>query len=296
MPLFYLVSGYVANYSQPIQTGQELIRKICKRTIAYLLPWFSWSFLIRGLVFQQKTFLDVCHLLWHMDSGYWFLISIWMINILFFVSQFFAGRCIVKCAFTSALLELIFFGLSMVALAAVGAGVGMTFLAIKQTLYYMPFYFAGYLYGKMQTKLLSDHIGKQLVEVVIPIAFFLWLSMIKRFNMFYVSDNGIGIIIRAVTSLSGCIGVSGLAVNCANKFKFLKWIGEVGKNSIGIYTIHYLFLCMFNLNPKPMVGMLQGILIVVLNYCVTVVLACVGTAVIQQNRWLRLILLGQRDK
>ncbi len=76
MPLFYLLSGYVANYSNKIQTFTELKRKTYQRTIAYILPWVAWSFLIRGFLLQHNRFLDIPYLLWHMDTGYWFLVSL----------------------------------------------------------------------------------------------------------------------------------------------------------------------------------------------------------------------------
>lgn len=92
MPLFFLISGYVTKYSRTPQNIHELRKHIGKRTRAYLLPWAVWSFLIRGLLFGERMFFDLKYLLWHMDSGYWFLFSLWTITLIFTVVQFVARR------------------------------------------------------------------------------------------------------------------------------------------------------------------------------------------------------------
>lgn len=92
MPLFFLISGYVTQYSRPMETGKCLLKYIAKKTVAYLLPWTVWTFGVRGLLFGQSGFLNLKHLLWHMDRGYWFLFSLWMISMVFGFAQFSARK------------------------------------------------------------------------------------------------------------------------------------------------------------------------------------------------------------
>lgn len=47
MPLFILISGYVTKYSRPIADGNGLWKYVKRRTVAYMLPWAVWSFLVR---------------------------------------------------------------------------------------------------------------------------------------------------------------------------------------------------------------------------------------------------------
>ena len=49
---------------------------IKKRTLAYLLPWGVWTIVVRGLIFGQSNMLNIKNLLWHMDNGYWFLVTL----------------------------------------------------------------------------------------------------------------------------------------------------------------------------------------------------------------------------
>ena len=87
MPLFILISGYVTRYSREISKFGDLMSFIWKRTLSYLLPFAVWSFLIRGFILRQSVFFDFKYMLWHIDSGYWFLITIWTISVVFGISS-----------------------------------------------------------------------------------------------------------------------------------------------------------------------------------------------------------------
>lgn len=49
MPLFILISEFVTKYSRPISDGKGLWKYVNRRTVAYMLPWAVWSFLVRGM-------------------------------------------------------------------------------------------------------------------------------------------------------------------------------------------------------------------------------------------------------
>lgn len=70
MPLFMLISGYVNKYRRPIDSGRAFGAFVLKSTVAYLLPFFVWTFLVRGVILRHSGFLDVSYLIWHMDAGY----------------------------------------------------------------------------------------------------------------------------------------------------------------------------------------------------------------------------------
>lgn len=155
MPLFILISGYVTKYSCTIWNVKGLFKYIKRRTVAYMLPWFVWSFLIRGIVFGQKGFLDIKSLIWNMDSGYWFLATIWSISMIFGVASYVAELVGKDNNLKKQMTLLIVYILGMVVLASIGILLGMSFFAIKLTLYYMPFYYLGYLYGQYDARILD---------------------------------------------------------------------------------------------------------------------------------------------
>ena len=163
MPLFILISGYVTKYSCTIWNVKGLFKYIKRRTVAYMLPWFVWSFLIRGIVFGQKGFLDIKSLIWNMDSGYWFLATIWSISMIFGVASYVAELVGKDNNLKKQMTLLIVYILGMIVLASIGILLGMSFFAIKLTLYYMPFYYLGYLYGQYDARILDCEKGKRIV-------------------------------------------------------------------------------------------------------------------------------------
>lgn len=92
MPLFIVISGYVTRYSRPIVDCSGLWKFIKKRTLAYLLPWGAWTIVVRGLIFGQSNMLNIKNLLWHMDNGYWFLVTIWTISMIYGISDLLSNK------------------------------------------------------------------------------------------------------------------------------------------------------------------------------------------------------------
>ena len=210
MPLFILISGFVTKYSRPISDGKGLWKYVKRRTVAYMLPWAVWSFLVRGIIFGEDGFLNVKHLLWNMDSGYWFLATIWTISMIFGIASFMAVHLSKENLLKKQVVLLGFYLVGMVLLVGIGAILGLSFFAIKLTLYYMPFYYAGFLYGQFDDRMKESDTGKKIIDSVVAICFVVWLFIILRFPLYEMSDGGFAIILRAATSLAGCIAVCGL--------------------------------------------------------------------------------------
>lgn len=210
MPLFILISGYVTKYSRPISDSKGLWKYVKRRTVAYMLPWAVWSFLVRGIIFGEDGFLNVKHLLWNMDSGYWFLATIWTISMIFGIASLIAERASKENLLKKQIVLLGCYLVGMVLLVGIGAILGLSFFAIKLTLYYMPFYYAGFLYGQFDDKIKESETGKKIIDSVVAVCFVVWLFVILRFSLYEMSDGGSAIILRAATSLAGCIAVCGL--------------------------------------------------------------------------------------
>lgn len=210
MPLFILISGYVTRYSRSIGDASGLWKYVKKRTVAYMLPWIVWSLLVRGVIFGHHNFLNVKYLLWHMDTGYWFLASIWTISMIFGLSTLFAGKITKDDEIKNKIFTLLFYVIGMASLVAVGLVLGLSFFAIKLTLYYMPFYFAGYLYGQYRDKILKTKWGKQTIDATVAVCLAVWLLIMTRYYIYVLPDSVMAIALRIASSMTGCIAVCGL--------------------------------------------------------------------------------------
>lgn len=295
MPLFILISGYVTKYSRPISDGKGLWKYVKRRTVAYMLPWAVWSFLVRGIIFGEDGFLNVRHLLWNMDSGYWFLATIWTISMIFGIASCMAERESKENLLKKQIVLLGCYLVGMVLLVGIGAILGLSFFAIKLTLYYMPFYYAGFLYGQFDDSMKESEIGKKIIDSVVAICFVVWLFVILRLSLYEMSDGGFAIILRAATSLAGCIAVCGL---CKGIFSSKIWGGGtlawVGEHSLEVYLTHYLLLSLIELDKVPILYSPAGLGIVLVNYVITVALTVMAIVMVTQNAVLRFVLTGKK--
>ena len=293
MPLFILISGYVTKYSRPISNSKGLWKYVKRRTVAYMLPWAVWSFLVRGIIFGEDDFLNVKHLLWNMDSGYWFLATIWTISMIFGIASFIAERLSKENLLKRQIVFLGFYLVGMILLVGIGAILGFSFFAIKLTLYYMPFYYAGFLYGQFDDRMKESEIGKKIIDSVIAICFVVWLFIILRFSLYEMSDGGFAIILRAATSLAGCIAVCGLCKGIfSSKMGGLAWVGE---HSLEVYLTHYLLLSLIKLDEAPILYSPVGLGMVLANYVITVELTVMAIVMINPNAVLRFVLTGKKN-
>lgn len=296
MPLFILISGYVTKYSRPISDGKGLWKYIKRRTIAYMLPWAVWSFLVRGVLLGQSSFFNIKNLLWNMDSGYWFLATIWTISTIFGSVSFIAERVSKRNILKKQIMLLVCYLTGMALLVGIGALLGMSFFAIKLTLYYMPFYYAGYLYGQLDDKIMESENGKRVIDCVVAVCFAIWLFVILRYSLYEMSDSGFAIILRAATSLSGCIAMCGLCKGIfSNKIgggKILAWIGE---HSLEVYLMHYLALSLIKLDKEPIFYSPMGLSLVLMNYIITIVLTVMVIIAINKNSMLMFTLTGKKQ-
>lgn len=280
MPLFFVISGFVTKYSSEISTFKKLKNYCFKRTISYLLPWIVWTFFIRNILFPIRKIPDFYQILWNMDYGYWFLISLWMISLIFGISEYVSYKLfktskylIINCIFG------IFF------LSIIGVIYGFNFLSIKLTVYYMLFYLLGYLYSKI-----SFFLKKilYLEEIVVTSSFFIWVILIFRYNFFEIEVSILGIFLRIIASISGVISIFGLFKNLENKFKFslIKWSG---KHSLELYLFHNIFLNYLKLENISNFDSVEGKILIALNMGIVLLCSMIMIFLIQNNRILKFI-------
>lgn len=95
MPLFMMVSGYAVTYSTPITDKKTLWGHLTKRLRALLLPWACFTILAFFFIdLSHHNFVDFLkYSAYHMESAFWFLFSLWTIDLLFSVATFIGSIC-----------------------------------------------------------------------------------------------------------------------------------------------------------------------------------------------------------
>ena len=298
IPLFILISGYVTRYSRGIDNVAGLWKYIKRRSIAYLLPWAVWSFLVRGIILGQSGFLNIKWLMWHMDSGYWFLATIWTISIIFGISSFIAQRTAKASGAKAQIVTLALYLIGMAVLAGIGHIAGLSFFAIKLTLYYMPFYFVGYMYGQYREKIMEANWGNTAVDIIVAVSLAAWIFIMTRYNLYTLPDNGLAIVLRVLSSITGCIAVcgmgKGLFAGCSPKSMWAVQLSRCGKHSLEIYLTHYLMLTLLKSSSVPQMKSIQGIGLVTVNYLLTVALTILIVKALSTSKSLKMILYGKK--
>ncbi len=298
MPIFMLISGYVSRYSKPLLSVKDFGRYLVKKTISYLIPWTVWTFIIRGVIWRQTSYLDLKFVLYNMDSGYWFLFSLWTIVVIYGLSSFISemlckkrGRNIKLTAFTVSYI------LGMAILTGVGLFMGFSFLCIKLTLYYMPFYYIGYLYGRLEYDFLRMKHGKAVCDIAVAISFVLWTVLIKQYNFYTIGDDVYGIALRATASMLGCVAVCGLVSKFkpenSNYWDFGGWLRNIGTHSMEIYLMHYLFLSIVKAKDTPQFNSPEGIMLTACNFIITVGISYGISLLIDKNMFLKSLFFGR---
>ena len=303
MPLFMLIIGYVNKYSKPITDFKSLGSFFLKRLRAYILPFAVWTFIIRGIIFKQTGYLNIKNLIFNMDNGYWFLFSIFNIAIIIGIADFLSYGIFKKQnEYVKLTIKTFFYVLGMCSLAVVGYFMGLSFLCIKLTLYYMPFYYVGYLYSKFDTKFNEIKFFKISSDIVIALSFVLWIFLMKRYNFFEIGDSGFGIMLRALASMLGCISVCGLVCPLvvktrekSNKSSKIFSLFEItGRYSLEIYLSHYLVLSMIKPENLPAFQTLSGVTLTVVNYVLTILVVTLIVLLINSNKILRGLCFGKK--
>lgn len=236
MPLFILISGYVTRYSKPITSAPLLIKYLMKRSISYLLPWIIWTFIIRGLILNQTNFFNLKHLFWNMDTGYWFLITIWTISVIYGCCDYLSNKFKAEDVRMKIFQRLLFFVIGMIILALIGLLTGYDFFCLKLTLYYMPFYFLGYMFGQLQDMINYNKIK----NIIVVVSLTVWTYFILRYNFYNTGTAIPDILMRFTVSLCGCIAIIDLIskLSASGIGKLFQWGGDVfTRNIFGTWPI-----------------------------------------------------------
>ncbi|MCD8241008.1 MAG: acyltransferase family protein [Lachnospiraceae bacterium] len=232
MPLFFLISGYLCGMGRKVETLPELGRRIGKRAVAYLLPFFSWLVLqhIADVPEALKT------VLFQLDYGLWFLMVLFLFTVLAYIAMWVQARAGGEWAFWLVWL----LGCVAVLFAYLK---GVTFLSPALQITYLPYYTVAYFVGG-HSEITRRAIPKWRRDTLAWIGGGIFIMMAASFDLVTVSSASM-LVLQTFASFLGCFWLLQIVVDWKpNPLKSrLAWLGQY---TLEIYVIHYHFAAILN--------------------------------------------------
>lgn len=285
MPLFFLVSGYLAGKGTKIQSVEQFYARMKKRAAAYLLPFFSW------LVLQHLTYVPraLKTVLFQLDYGLWFLMTLFLFTLLAYVAQLLQNLW-------SRGKEMVFWVIWFLGCGGILAAylAGVTFLSPSILVIYLPYYTVAYFVG-MHEELVEKYVPVQQQRWTAWIGGIVFLMMVVKLDL--VTVTGIVMLgVQTIASFLGCFWLIRAVLDwkdCRAKQK----LAQLGLYTLEIYVLHYQFAKV--LNPDGMVYTFwsaEGLLYASAAFVVMSAITAVLIYIIDHAGILRLFLFGKYKK
>jgi len=309
MPLFMMVSGYAGGMGRREILGiKDFADLQKKRVIAYLLPFFSWVFvvsLLRPLGQIQNPFMECFKILFRIDSGLWFLMTLFLIQ---FLTALVA--LLVNCFMLRLQKEnrgflhvgLFLSGMAIIYLLSIlWARSGFTFLGPSFVVQYLPFYLTGYLTShyvkawieeeKVQWHWLEKY-GNRVVWCLWGIALIGFAGAVIFFDL-QSKNSTADVLIQMCASFLGSFvcfwGVYHLPDRNGYGLPFL------GRYTLEIYALHFRFVDMLGFRDMGLsLYSIQGVGAVVVTFLVMSVLSGIIIYFVKKVRIVDLLLFGHK--
>lgn len=235
MPAFMAVSGRFA-YRQNRTYGGQL-HNIKRRSLQLLVPYLVWSAIkmVKEFDFSVKAITDV---ILQPDTSFWFLWVLFWINVIFLSAQWLADRLKKD--------ELLTIGIAAIVLVLLMVGANVRLFGFQFLAYYFVFYVLGYCLHRFEWMRISNKMVLGLMSIV-------WLYLAWYWQMSHVPVN-----IASIPHLPAALAIQGyrfvtailaIVVILSVAHKYLNnrnWLNlkavEMGVISLGIYTVHLLFI------------------------------------------------------
>ena len=232
MPLFFLISGYLAGAGTKVENVRQYRERLCRRAVSYLLPFFSWL-TIQHITYVPRAWKTA---LFQLDYGLWFLMTLFLFTWIAYTAQLVQAK--VKSEW--GLWAVIFGGCGLI-LGSYLAGV--TFLSPALLVIYLPYYVSAYFCG-LHPELLPDRIPAPVRRRAAYAGGLAFLGMAAFLDL--VTVTGIRMLgIQTVASFLGCLAVIQLVMDWKeNRIK--SKLARLGHYTLEIYVLHYLFAAVLN--------------------------------------------------
>ncbi len=170
---------------------------------------------------------------------------------------------------------------------------GISILGIKLTIYYIPYYLLGYIVSKIETLFKHNDKATDKLEAIMAIMCITYVYLIYNFDFYHSGDSIKEVLYRVIASIVGSLFVCWCVYKSRNKLenevgKVINWFG---RNSLGIYLIHSLFLGVFGKQVDVSMFSMPGFGLMICNYFWTLFLSAMMVYLVEKNKYLNKILL-----
>lgn len=282
MPLFFLISGYLAGAGAKIQSFEQYKKRMGKRAVSYLLPFFSW------LVVQHITFVPraLKTVLFRLDYGLWFLMTLFLFTWLAYTAQLIQAKAGKDWVFWVP-----FLGGFLLVLAAYLAGV--SFLSPSLLVIYLPYYTAAYFAGMYPRWIKKIPLTVQ--RTASYLGGLIFLGMAAELDL--VTVTGIVMLgIQTIASFLGCLALIRLVLDWRDN-RIKARLAALGQYTLEIYVLHYQFAAI--LNPDRRIysfWSLQGLFYSMAAFLVMSILTAAGIRLMNRISILRLLFFGKGQR
>lgn len=298
MPLFMMVSGYGTGMGKrEIANGKMFLAVLKKRMTAYLLPFFSWVFVVslfRPFDDIQNPFVECYNVLFRIDSGLWFLMTLFIIQSFTMLAALLANICTTHLKKSSrgiCHMTLFLGGIAVVYFLFVLWGrSGSTFLGPSFVVQYMPFFVLGYIVSYYIKNVFFKK-GRKFLWGVWVLSLMLFLGLVFVFDL-QSKTNTKELLIQMLASLLGSFvcfyGVYHLPVKRKYGLSF------IGLYTLEIYTLHFRFVDMLGFQNLGLeVYSLKGMGAIVITFLVMSILSAIIIYFVKKVWILDLFLFGK---
>lgn len=301
MPLFIMISGYLAGLSNRKASLKEAAYTIRKRAVSYLVPFFVWLFLSNLFSGHFSPLSALKDVLFHLDWGLWFLMTLFLITVLVLLAECFPKTWQSACFLGAA--YILFF---------LQSRTGNTFLSPHLTVRYMPYYIAGFWVSRYLLPLKNRGnrwavllTGKKVLWGIwaVSLCGFIWL--IVRYDMVTVHSTK-ELLFQMTASLLGSyvcfFGIyqfyqsRKIPENYAGNVQFSKspFLSQIGLYTLEIYVLHFRFVTMLGFYKRGYsLYSLEGIGAVIASFLVMSVLTWLIIALVKKVPLLNFLLFGK---
>lgn len=261
MPLFMAVSGYIAGLHvfEPTQRPELKSRAVTfgKRSIAYLVPFFTWMIFVSfpHCLTELKTEL------FHLDYGLWFLATLWIITLVTTLAAYMADltqytvlarysdpeamrkaswlRLLVYCL----IVFVCYFGFFLQGRS------GNTFLSPSLTVRYMPFYVAAYLVSyKLKVEKVKCESKKTVLWGLYIVCLIGFVYLVSRYDMIK-AENAQMVMLQMTASFLGAF-VCFYGVAQIPEGRLQRALSFIGRYTLEIYVLHFRFARLLKLEER----------------------------------------------